>query len=741
MRNESVSDRLPSQRRRTDVVLRVLRGEMTVAAAARHFEVPAREIERWQRRFLAAGKRALALDVAPQGRAARAGAAASATDPLATPPAEAADDRLARETSPAGTFDTARRWLRMLPEQAQGISWTTDAELRFTSINGVTTRDDGAPPTELLGLSLYDFFATDDAGFGPIANHLLALQGQPGSYESTFAGRAFHYRLEALRDADGSVQGVIGTALDVTERKRSETALHEHEARFRFLLEQLPVILWTTDADLCITSSIGAGLAALGLEPNELAGISLHDYVGSDPENSLIQGHFAALRGESSRLESRWKERDYDTYFEPLRGIDGAIVGVLGLTIDITERKLVDRQREELLARELAAREHAEAASRLKDEFLATVSHELRTPLNAILGWAHLLREDDLDPETRARAIETIERNSRAQARLIQDLLDVSNIVTGRTRLDIRPVADLAPIVGAALDSLRPAALAKSIELRQTHEAGRGRVLGDPERLQQIAWNLVSNAIKFTPAGGKVWVRLAGDDRRVQLVVSDTGEGIPPDFLPYVFDRFRQADASAARRHCGLGLGLAIVRHLVELQGGEVRAESAGEGRGATFTVTFPVLAGAALPAGDAGHAAASDLDPLGASLEGLRVMAIDDEPDTLDMIRLVLERCRAQVRTATSALEGLEQLARWTPDVLVADIGMPERDGYWLIRRVRDLAPERGGNVPAVALTAFAGADDRLRSLAAGYQTHVAKPVEPAELVAVISSLSRLRA
>ncbi len=271
-----------------------------------------------------------------------------------------------------------------------------------------------------------------------------------------------------------------------------------------------------------------------------------------------------------------------------------------------------------------------------------------------------------------------------------------------------------------------------------------GPILGDPERLQQIVWNLVSNAIKFTPHGGRVDVGLARTGDKVTFEVRDTGEGIPPDFMPYLFDRFRQADASAARRHPGLGLGLAIVRHLAELQGGEVRAESEGKGRGATFTVTFPVLSMALPAVEDVTSAAVSEAvsaaDELGLSLEGLRVMAIDDEPDTLEMIRHILERCRAQVRTATSALEGLKQLRTWTPDVLVADIGMPARDGYWLIRRVRDLAPERGGKVPAVALTAFARTEDRLRTLAAGYQTYVAKPVEPAELVAAVSSLSRLR-
>jgi PAS domain S-box-containing protein len=715
-----------SARRRADVVVRVLRGELSAADAARRYDISAKEIERWQRRFIAAGKRALALDVAPRGPEA--------------PPRRSTDVATSlRQDASASAYSPADEWLRRLPEQVQGVSWTIDTELRFTSVGGVV-ESQPLSATKLVGMSLFDFFQTDDAGFAPISNHLLALQGQAGSYETTFGGRTFHYRLEALRDGGGRITGVIGTGVDVTDRKRSETALREQEQRFRFLIEQLPAILWTTDEQLRVTSSLGAGLAPLGLAPDQLNGISLYEYLDADGlGDPLHRGHAAALRGESGVYQGQWNGRDYETYYQPLRNDEDAIVGVIGLTIDVTERRQVEREREELLVREQAAREQAEEASRLKDEFLATISHELRTPLNAILGWAHLLREEDLDAETRARAIETIERNSRSQARLIQDLLDVSHIVTGRTRLDIRPVTDVASIVAAALDSLRPAALAKSIRLHHAFDSHAGPILADPERLQQIVWNLVSNGIKFTPKGGRVHVWLERANSKLQIRVSDTGEGIPADFLPFVFDRFRQADASAARRHAGLGLGLAIVRHLVELQGGEVRADSEGEGKGATFTVGFPVL-----PLRIAEEVRDEQPGPaetaVKASLEGLRVMAVDDEPDTLDMIRAVLERCRAQVRTATSALEGLREMSDWTPDVLLADIGMPVRDGFWLIRRVRDLAPEHGGKVPAVALTACARHEDRLRTLSAGFQTHVAKPVEPAELIAVISSLCQLR-
>ena len=384
----------------------------------------------------------------------------------------------------------------------------------------------------------------------------------------------------------------------------------------------------------------------------------------------------------------------------------------------------------------------AREANRLKDEFLATVSHELRTPLTAILGWASMLRKTEFDRETSQGALETIERNARAQSQIIEDLLDVSRIVTGKLRLDVRQV-EPASFIDAAVESVRPAAEAKGVRLSKALDTGQTALSGDPARLQQVVWNLLSNAIKFTPRGGRVEVRLARAGSNVEISVSDSGAGVKQEFLPYVFDRFRQADSSTTRRHGGLGLGLAIVRHLVELHGGTVRAESEGEGHGSTFTVALPVAAVYDKATDDARGArtrasATAASDERHEEIAGLKILVVDDEEDTRELLRVVLGGHGAQVLTAATAREALEIAASARPDVLISDIGMPDEDGFELIRRVRELPAESGGGVPAIALTAYARAEDRLRVLRSGYQMHVPKPVEMAELLTVIASLVR---
>ena len=383
----------------------------------------------------------------------------------------------------------------------------------------------------------------------------------------------------------------------------------------------------------------------------------------------------------------------------------------------------------------------AEESSRLKEEFLATISHELRTPLSAILGWARMLRLGQLSKENETKALDTIERNARAQSQLVDDLLDVSRIITGKLRMDVRP-ADPNSFIDAAVEAVRPAAEAKGVRVQKVIDTGLISVPGDPVRLQQIVWNLLSNAIKFTPRGGRVQIRSERVNSHLEIVVSDTGQGIAPDFLPHVFDRFRQADQKTSRQHGGMGLGLAIVRHLVELHGGTVSATSEGEGLGATFTVMLPITPLYQLDAsGSRVHPAARDLLPandISDRLDGLRVLVVDDEVDTRELLKQGLEYCGAKVKVVASAAEAVDALVTFVPDVLISDIGMPGTDGYDLIRQIRSLPANQGRRIPAIALTAYTRVEDRLHALRAGYDMHVPKPVELAELVAVAASVTR---
>ena len=394
-------------------------------------------------------------------------------------------------------------------------------------------------------------------------------------------------------------------------------------------------------------------------------------------------------------------------------------------------RKEAEDEREARIASERAARAEAERASRLKDDFLATLSHELRTPLNAILGWSQILRRSRRGPEDIEKGLEIIERNTRLQVQLISDLLDISRVVSGKIRLDLAAV-DLRATLKAAVDTLRPTAEAKGVHLEEALEPVTSR--GDPARLQQVAWNLLSNAIKFTPRGGHIHVTLARAGERAVFRVRDTGQGISPDFLPCIFERFRQADPSAARRHGGLGIGLAVVHHIVELHGGRVSASSDGEGRGAIFVVELP-LEEARARSGEAADAWPEEASE--AQLQGLRVLVVDDAADARGYVQRILEEREVEVRSASSVSEALAAVAELAPDILVSDIGMPDEDGYALIRQIRGHHEDGIRDLPAVALTAFARAEDRARALAAGYQLHVSKPLEPAELLAALARLA----
>jgi signal transduction histidine kinase/CheY-like chemotaxis protein len=412
----------------------------------------------------------------------------------------------------------------------------------------------------------------------------------------------------------------------------------------------------------------------------------------------------------------------------------------IGISISILSqaRLSLEAKRQQLLASEQDARRAAEDANRLKDEFLSTVSHELRTPLTAINGWALMLRAGRLDAEQSARALETIVRSARSQNQLINDLLDVSRIIAGKMRLDVVPLK-LGSVIEAAVETVRPAAEAKGVHLSALLDPKAGAVSGDAERLQQVVWNLLSNAVKFAPNGGRVEVRLKRAGSFAEIIVTDNGQGIKPEFLPYVFERFRQENGGTDRHQGGLGLGLAIVRHIVELHGGTVRVASDGLGKGATFTVALPTAWGRAVSPDAARNIKAggrlSTQNP--PSLAGVRALFVDDEADAREITTMMLKASGAEVRTAASVKEALAACDEWRPDILIADIGMPGEDGYTLMKKLRAREGERGGHIPAIALTAYARREDRLRALSVGYEYHVPKPVEPAELLIAVASLT----
>lgn len=437
---------------------------------------------------------------------------------------------------------------------------------------------------------------------------------------------------------------------------------------------------------------------------------------------------------ETVRVRKDGQAIDISLTVSPIRDANGRIVGASKIARDVTLRKQLENHRDELLESERLARAEAERASHLKDEFLATLSHELRTPLNAIVGWSQIL-DVESDRSELEEGLDAIQRNARAQAHLIEDLLDMSRIISGKVRLEVQPV-NMATVVEAAIDSVRPAADAKSIRLRKVLDDHAAPISGDPNRLQQVVWNLLTNAIKFTPKEGKIDVILNKANSHLDLTVRDNGIGIAKESLPIIFERFRQVDSSTTRSYGGLGIGLSIVKQLVELHGGSVTAESEGEGKGATFVITLPILPLRQEESNDPPSGLHLDADAL--NLTGVKVLIVDDEPDARALVERMLAQCGAEIRSAGSAIEGLNELRSFQPDVLVSDIGMPGTDGYQFIKSVRGLAPELGGKTPAIALTAFARSEDRMKAMLAGYQVHVSKPIEPRELAVTVQSLSQ---
>jgi signal transduction histidine kinase/ActR/RegA family two-component response regulator len=449
-------------------------------------------------------------------------------------------------------------------------------------------------------------------------------------------------------------------------------------------------------------------------------------------------GNVCGLHARVIPAESYAGLRDLDAR---LRAIAQLQQKAKSLETEVTERREVEERLRLALAGEQMARAEAETANRMKDEFLATVSHEIRTPLNAIIGWSHLMRSGRLDQATMARAMETIDRNAKAQAQLIEDILDVSRVITGKLRLRNEPV-DIASVINAAIDSVQLAIDSKDLNLEVTLDPSARHTFGDPGRLQQVVWNLLSNAIKFTPSGGRIEIKVKRSEGNLQIRVSDTGHGISREFLPYIFDRFRQADGTTTRNHGGLGLGLAIVRHLVELHGGSIAADSAGAGEGATFTITLPLALQSpssrkkvtgSLRAEEVSSGHFTSLP----SLEAVKVLVVDDDPDTLQVVRVMLGGSKALIQTADSVSEALEILEWFRPHVLVSDLAMPGEDGYSLIRKVRALGIANGYEIPAIALTSYVRVEDRARALTEGFNMFVPKPVQPEELIAAIASLA----
>jgi PAS domain S-box-containing protein len=635
----------------------------------------------------------------------------------------------------------------MLDPKGQVLTWNAGA-----------TRIKGYQANEIIGQHFSKFYPPE-ALHRRLPEHELRVASAEGRFEDEGwrvrkDGSRFwaNVIITTIRDNNGKLRGFAKVTRDLTRRREHEESLRQSEERLRLLVEGVDdYAIFMLDPNGYVMTWNSGAERIKGYKANEIIGQHFSKFYPLDaveggwPEHEL---QMAIERGLF--VEDGWRIRKDGSRFwanikiTALRDDSGRLRGFAKLTRDLSERKRAEAleadgaQREELLEAERSARMAAQRAARIKDEFLATLSHELRTPLSSILGWTQILRmQGTPKPEDFHRAIEVIERNTRAQTQLIDDLLDLSRIMSGRIRLDVQQIA-IVDIARGAIESAEPTAQTKGVRLESIFDPHGGIVSGDPGRLQQIFWNLLSNAIKFTPKGGKVQVLLQRIDSHIEFSVSDTGIGIPASFLPHVFDRFSQKDSSTTRSHGGLGLGLAISKQLVELQGGSLRAKSPGEGQGATFIVNLPltILETDAEPAKRAHptHPVPEE-QVLLPNLAGVHALVVDDEADARDLIQRVLQEQGTTVSVAASGAEALRILETADPDILISDIGMPDMDGYQLMRRIRASEP-KGRRIPSLALTAYARAEDRKRALLAGYQTHVAKPVDMAELVIVIAGL-----
>ena len=582
-----------------------------------------------------------------------------------------------------------------------------------------------------------------------LANHTV-LRARDGSE------RPIDDSAAPIRDEDGNVIGAVLVFRDVTEARRAEEAVAEQREWFETTLESIGDAVIATDVQgkVVFMNPVAERLTAwkldraLGHGCEEVFKIVNEDSrrpVESPVTRVLAEGVVVGLANHTILIAADGTEHPIDDSGAPIRNRAGRMIGVVLVFRDIGDRRQVESERREvadererLLNSERAARAEAERANRVKDEFVAMVSHELRTPLNAILGWTQLMLQSTADQDMIARGLDVVSRNTRVQAQLVSDLLDVSRITSGKLRLDIEKV-DLVSLVCNVVETVQHAADSKRLTIRQEFESDAMPIAGDPARLQQITWNLLWNAIKFTPEGGSVAARVRHCDGGAEITVSDTGVGIRSEVLPHIFERFNQASPLRAHGISGLGLGLSIVKHLVELHGGTIRADSAGEGKGATFTVVLP--SGAARVAADTADDAQEERPRVHDLLQGLRILVVEDEADTLEFLGRFLAAQGAQVTTTTTAEEALAQLGRKDADLLITDIGLPGIDGYELLERIRKAESGAGGGMPAIALTAYVRPEDRARAFRAGYQEHLGKPIEPAELVAAIARILQLNA
>ena len=611
-------------------------------------------------------------------------------------------------------------------------------------------RMSGFSREEVLGKRVVDIFpflreaGSEECFTTALEGNEVISQNHP--YGPSETG-VFSSHYSPLRDDGDKIVGGIAVVTDITARKQAEEAAHTAYRQLAFHVESSPLAVVEWDSDFRVSRWSESAERLFGWKAEEVIGKHVNEwrFVFADDVDAVAL--VTNRQREGVEVQGVQRNRNYtrggkvlfcEWYNSVLRDDRGKLVSVLSLVLDVTARQSAEEERAASLLRERDARRHAEEADRLKDEFLATLSHELRTPLTSILGWASMIRNGEVEGSNASRAIETIERNARSQARLIDDLLDVSRIITGNLRLDLHPL-NLAPIVDAALDALRPTADVKGIKLQTRFEPVECLVKGDAHRLRQVIWNLLSNAIKFTPRGGSVSIDLVCVESTARLRVSDTGDGIPAEFLPYVFDRFRQAEGSISRKQGGLGLGLAVARHLVELHGGTITAESEGLGRGSVFSVDLPLAEERRDPARaeERRREVARRHSRSGVvRLDGVHVLLVEDDDDSRKLLGTMLKRYGARVTSSKSVAEALSMFDSEVPDVLISDIGMPDQDGYELIRKLRALPIEKGGDVPAIALTGYASRKDRERALDAGYQQHMAKPIEQADIITAIAAL-----